>query len=410
MVDGNGSEASATQAVRAAPRQADTAIEAYCVAGAEAISLYSAFCGEARYAPPQDPRWVGTWAESCKTEIVTAVLESAGQPLLALALEVTMEGPIRVARFVGGTHANGNFPAIAGNTTKHIREADIRVLLRAIGRERNDIDLVKLERQVGQLAGIANPLLRIGAGPSPNPALAVDLSGGFDAVLSRTSGKRKRKKHRSQTRKFEAAGGFRRVEGQTRAETDRLLDAFFEMKSVRFAAMGIHNVFADAAVQRFFRELFGREAGHARPGFVLHGLEVGGKLRAVTGSSITEDTIICEFGSIAEDDLAFASPGDFLFFENIREACEMGLAAYDFSVGDEAYKRLWCDIETPHHDVLFPLSAKGHAAALARRTAGTAKRLIKGNPLLWQTVKRLRRSAAGKAAARSAPSKETIGE
>ncbi len=32
-----------------------------------------------------------------------------------------------------------------------------------------------------------------------------------DALLSRASGKRKRKKHRSQTRKFEAVGAFRRI-------------------------------------------------------------------------------------------------------------------------------------------------------------------------------------------------------
>ena len=67
---------------------------------------------------------------------------------------------------------------------------------------------------------------------------------------ARTSGKRKRKKHRSQTRKFEAAGGFRRIEAQ-HAETrsNALLDAFFAMKEVRFQKMGIANVFGDAEVQ-----------------------------------------------------------------------------------------------------------------------------------------------------------------
>ena len=32
---------------------------------------------------------------------------------------------------------------------------------------------------------------------------------------------------------------------------------------------------------------------------------------------------------------------------------------FDFSVGDEPYKRLWCDIETRHIDVVAPLTAKG---------------------------------------------------
>jgi hypothetical protein len=42
-----------------------------------------------------------------------------------------------------------------------------------------------------------------------------------------------------------------------------------------------------------------------------------GKLRAITGSSISADRLICEFGAIANDDLAHASPGEFLFFDNI---------------------------------------------------------------------------------------------
>ena len=74
----------------------------------------------------------------------------------------------------------------------------------------------------------------------------------------------------------------------------------------------------------FFRALFAEALADVQPPFVLHGLEVDGKLRAVTGSSRSGKRLICEFGAIAEDDLAHASPGDFLFFDNIEEACEQG--------------------------------------------------------------------------------------
>ena len=200
--------------------------------------------------------------------------------------------------------------------------------------------------------------------PSPNLSLAVDLGGGFDALLLRASGKRKRKKHRSQMRKFEAVGSHRRIEAETPDEVNRLLDAFFEMKEFRFRKMGIANVFGDEQVRAFFRALFTDALAEDKPSFVLHGLEVAGKLRAVTGSSRSGKRLICEFGAIAEDDLGHTSPGDFLFFDNIQEACETGFAVYDFSVGDEPYKRLWCDIETQHFEVLIPLTLKGRALAL----------------------------------------------
>ena len=131
---------------------------------------------------------------------------------------------------------------------------------------------------------------------------------------------------------------------------------------------------------------------------MLHGLEVAGKLRAVTGSSRSGKRLICEFGAIAEDDLASSSPGDFLFFDNIQEACETGFTVYDFSVGDEPYKRQWCDIETRHFEVLVPLTLKGRALAQTLRQGARLKAFVKNSPTIWKLTKMLRRKAAGQAA------------
>ncbi|RVA00544.1 GNAT family N-acetyltransferase, partial [Mesorhizobium sp. M7A.F.Ca.US.002.01.1.1] len=206
------------------------------------------------------------------------------------------------------------------------------------------------------------------------------------------------KKHRSQIRKFETVGSHRRIEAGTPDEVDRLLDAFFEMKELRFRKMGIANVFGDAQVRGFFRALFSQALSEDKPSFVLHGLEVAGKLRAITGSSRSGKRLICEFGAIAEDDLGHASPGDFLFFDNIQEACETGFEVYDFSVGDEPYKRLWCDIETRHFEVLVPLTVKGRMLALTLRQGARLKAFVKNSPTIWKLTKVLRRKAAGQAA------------
>lgn len=356
-----------------------------CAGGPAALASYRDFCHDADFSPSQSPHWVECWARNVNPDIVVARLLDGDRPLLALALEVVPDGIARLARFPGGSHANGNFPALAGA----VDPGAAPLLFPAIARARPDIDLVGLERMAERLGRHESPLASLPRWQSPNPALAVDLAGGFDAVLDRASGKRKRKKHRSQTRKFEAAGGHGLVRAQGRDETGRLLDAFFAMKAIRFEAMGLRNVFAAAEVQAFFRDLFGSDDGTR---FVLDALEVGGRLRAVTGCSLTPTSTICEFGAIAEDDLAFASPGEFLFFESIHDACRKGYAHYDFSVGDEAYKRLWCDVETWQFDVVQALSARGAVARLVRRAGARAKRLVKSNAVLWEGVRRLRRS------------------
>lgn len=357
---------------------------------AAAVAACAAFPA-ATSSPSQSPAWIAAWATEGDADIVVATVSANRRPQMALALEVVRSGPFRVARFPGGRHANGNFPLLA--TSAEVDPPALDAMISAIGRSRPDIDLLALERLADSIDGVANPLLALPHAPSPNIALAVDLDGGFEPLLSRASGKRKRKKHRSQTRKFEAVGGFRLITAATPEECDRLLAEFFAMKRDRFAKMGVADVFAERSVKAFFRSLFVGALGADQPDFVLDALEVGGTLRAVTGSSRCGSRLVCEFGAIREDDLAYASPGDFLFFENIQRACRDGFAVYDFSVGDEPYKRLWCDLEIRQFDALVPLTAKGRLPAIARRASSRVTSWVKNNPALWTMVKKLRQRA-----------------
>ncbi|QPC93521.1 GNAT family N-acetyltransferase [Mesorhizobium sp. INR15] len=382
---------------RALPRdQAGLSISVVSAAG---LPAYAEFCRTALFAPAQSAAWILNWATQVRPDVVLAMLSVDDMPVFSLALEVTQSGPFRIARFMSDRHANGNFAAADADWLAKADMPAIRSVLSAIAKARPDIDLVALERLLPDLDGIANPLALLPHFASPNLSLAVDLIGGFDALLSRASGKRKRKKHRSQTRKFEVVGSHRRIAAGTMDEVNRLLDAFFEMKEFRFRKMGIANVFGDDQVRAFFRVLFTEALAEDKPSFMLHGLEVAGKLRAITGSSRCGKRLICEFGAIAEDDLGHTSPGDFLFFDNILEACETGFEVYDFSVGDEPYKRLWCDIETQHFEVLVPLTLKGRMLALGLRQAARLKAFIKNSPLIWKLTKMLRRKAAGQRSA-----------
>ncbi|GAA4111567.1 GNAT family N-acetyltransferase [Aminobacter aganoensis] len=363
-------------------------------ASSEAMAAYGRLASVA--GPSQSAEWVAAWTETHTVDALIATLSAKGRPVLSVTLEVTREGPFRIARFLSGKHANGNFPAVDRTWPATASAAAIETLVGSIRRARPDIDIVAFDRLITEFDGLPNPLLKLASTPSPNVALAVDLDGGFEAVLTRTSGKRKRKRHRSQERKYETVGGARRIVATTEADANTMLDAFFAMKEQRFGAMGIVDVFADASVRTFFRKLFADALQKDPPPFVLHGLEVGGKYRAVTGSSRAGNRLVCEFGAIADDELAFASPGEYLFFDNISEACDQGFDIYDFSVGDEPYKRQWCDVEIQHSDVLVPLTVKGRLYALALKSISRLKSAVKNNARLWAVLKRLRSGVRGK--------------
>jgi CelD/BcsL family acetyltransferase involved in cellulose biosynthesis len=379
-----------------ASAQHGAAIVIHCGAS-DAVAAYEALGSSAVCSPAQSPEWIRAWTAEADPDFLIAILSLDGKPSLALAVEIVRSGPFRVARFMGGHHANGNFCPLVASAGKPSR-ADLVRLVAAVGKARPDIDLLSLERMARDIDGLPNPLLALPHRPSPNLALVVNLTGGFEAVLDRAGSRRKRKRNRAQARKLDAAGGFRFIRAGTRAETARLLDAFISMKQEQLRKMGVGDVFAVPAVRSFFGRLFAEALTGETPAFHLDGLEVGGKLRAVTGSSRCGNRLICEFGAIREDELAPHSPGEFLFFQNIKQACAEGLGVYDFSVGDEPYKRLWCDTEVVQYDVIVPLTAKGALLALAVRAKNRAKAIVKKNRYFWRLAKTLRRRKAVQAA------------
>lgn len=357
----------------------DANLEAYAATGRGAV-----------FAPAQDPEWVAAWLRNLRPDAVIATARVGGQPAFALALELSNSGPFKVARLVGGGHANGNFPPVLPAFDRLDASTAMQALLAELRQARPDIDLLALERLAPVWQGVHNPLMALPHTVSPNIALAVDLAGGFEGMLQRSNGAKKKKRHRYQWRKYQAVGEIRRLEARTPDEARAMLDAFFDMKSGRLQKLGVANVFSDSGVQAFFHELFARATTDKEPKFLLNALEVGGVIRAVTGSSRSGERLICDFAAIADDELTQASPGDYLFYENIAEACRDKFAVFDFGVGDEPYKRHWCDIETEHFDVWAPLTRRGAVLAGALRLKARLKMMIKRSPLAWRILRAIR--------------------
>ncbi len=343
-------------------------------------------------APAQQPQWLAAWAAEVNRDLFVASLNApSGEMLLALPLEVVSGGGQKLARFPGGSHANGNFP-IVGADGSTISRADIEALLRGIREARPDIDLLSLERMPTELSGFSNPLALLNTQQSPNVSLAVSLEGGFEGALERAPS-RKGRRFRAQQRKFEEFGGAHRRIAASEDQVDEMLTAFFAMKAERFRAMGIDDVFAEPQVQAFFRRLF--KSGLATRTFSLTALDVAGKLRAVNGHSRCDDRLICEFGAIASDEMSTHSPGDYLFYQNIEAASADGFNIYDFSVGDEPYKRSWCTIEEFQIDVIVPMSRRGRLLSHWLTSKSAVKGMIKSNAVLWPLIKRLRKTVRG---------------
>jgi CelD/BcsL family acetyltransferase involved in cellulose biosynthesis len=365
-------------------------------ASADALDRYRSFAHDCVSGMAQLPLWVECWTEAVRPDALIVGVWKGSRQCMAIPLEVVRRRGAHVASFMGRTHANGNFPVLTRDCGP-LSPIDLRkAIAKAVSSARPDIDLILLERQIENVDGVPNPFAAFPRTESVNVALATSLSDGFDGVLERHSGKRRRKKRRYQIRKFEQAGGYRRITARAPDEVKELLEAFLRMKAARLEAFGLPDTFSPDEIKQFLALLFLR-ATTDKASFFLDGLEVGGQLRAVTGSSQAFGRIVCEFGAISDDELTAASPGEFLFFDNILEACQDGYQLYDFSVGDEPYKRMWSDIEIRQFDCWLPLTARGRYHAGLHRLATSAKRRFKSSPKLRELLRNYRLRSSGTA-------------
>jgi CelD/BcsL family acetyltransferase involved in cellulose biosynthesis len=355
----------------------------------EAYPLWELFSNTDPFGVAQMLAWVRCWGACVNSDIIVATVSCGDKVILVLPLEIVRERGVMVARYVGGVHANANFPLLKPEALHRITPEIIRSLFAAIKRARPNLDALLLTRQLRDFAGIANPLLCFGFSESPNLSLSFKLGPDFEALAKERGWSRKQKKMRNQARRLEDRGGWTCVKSNSPEAALQLMDTFFALKAARFKEFGQRNTFEKENVKAFFRTLFREASNSPTPEFLLDGLSVNGELLAISGSVFKHGTVVVEFGAVDGTETSL-SPGDFLYHQLIKRGCADGYDCFDFGVGDEPYKRSWCDIETHHHDCTYAFTLKGRAYVTAFRLAVASKRKIKRNAFLFGLVKKWR--------------------
>lgn len=374
-----------------------SALSAVVRGAKEAFPLWESFSQTDPFGVAQMLAWVRGWSHHVNPDVFVATLVDGDKTVLLLPLEIVRDKGVTIARYVGGSHANANFPLMKSDIIASIKKDTIHALLSAIKQARPDIDALVLTRQLQDFGGIPNPLMLLGSTESPNLSLSLLLGPDYEMLAKERSWSRKQKKMRNQSRRLEDRGGWTCVRSDSTDAALRLMDTFFVLKAARFKEFGQRNTFEDEGVKNFFRKLFAEEATSQKPQFQLDALSVKGQLLAVSGSVFKHGTVVVEFGAVDGTETSL-SPGDFLYHQLIKRSCTEGYERFDFGVGDEPYKRSWCNIETHHRDSAYAFTVKGQAYVAAFHAAATVKRTIKRNTYLFGLVKKWRERNAEKPA------------
>ncbi len=363
---------------------------------AEAVWRQIACDPEAVQTPYQRFDWVMAYLKASGQLGAARVLllrDRDGRPRVLLPLTVERHFGLRVARTVGDTHANYHLPLFASRDAAATRPEDVTAALMQAGRSAG-IDVYELQHQPRSWDGAANPFATCGE-PEASNGYGLTLDSDPEATVRRVFSADARKKLRSKEKRLIEAQGpvaYRRAE--TDAEADRFLAAFYAHKSVRFAAMGIPDPYADPAIRAFLTAA----ATGPDPAMEIHALCLAesGRVLATFGGAVSHRRYSGMMTAFDPDpEIARYSPGDLLLQHLVREQAARGRLGFDLGVGEARYKASICDETIELVEAIIPVTMAGRTYGAARQGLVRAKRAIKRDPRLYAAFQRLRKLRRG---------------
>jgi CelD/BcsL family acetyltransferase involved in cellulose biosynthesis len=339
--------------------------------------------------------WLATWHRhigTCSGVRPTIVIgRHDGDILFILPLGLEKGGFTRRVTWLGSYLCNYNGPLLAPDFARRVSpERFVRLWQEVMALLRRELrhDLVDLEKMPEVIGGQANPLLHLRVTPHVNDAYLTHLAGTWDEFYAAKRSSATRKTDRKKRKRLAEHGEIRFVTAESGAEIERCLDALIEEKRKAYAQLGVANMFEWPGYRDFFLAM----ASNPQSGRLTHvsRFDVGSTTAAANFGLIFRERYYYVLAGYDDGELARLGPGSAQLHDLMGYAIQRGLKEFDFTIGDEPYKREWCDSETRLFDQVSPATLRGWMVALPMTAVRQVKRRIKRNPSAWAFVRKVR--------------------
>lgn len=333
--------------------------------------------------------WLATWQFhiGVRNGVRPAIVvgrDAQGKILFLLPLSIRSKGFVRELTWLGSELCDYNAPLLAVNFSREVDAASFALLLRDIARRlqgypRLQYDFIRLEKMPVMVGGQPNPILCLGVALNPSGSYLAHLSENWDAFYAAKRSSTTRRRDRGKRKRLAESGLVRFVDETSDIETT--LDTLMQQKARSFARMGVVNLFARPGHAEFYRAL----ATDPATKHLVHmsRLDVGSTPAAVNFGLTFRHCYYHLLASYDDGELSRFGPGAAHLHELLRYAIERGFRIFDFTIGDERYKRDWCDTELELYDHISMATWRGAVIVIPILAMHRLKRWIKQTPVLW---------------------------
>jgi CelD/BcsL family acetyltransferase involved in cellulose biosynthesis len=359
-------------------------------------AVWRAFEEQADHTPFQTFEWLSAWQRHIgdaggTTPAIVACRDSSASLIAILPLAVTA-GPLRSLAWLGTDLCDYNAPLLAKTFAQHVPPSQFAAFWHAVTQSiceslPHKFDLVDLRKMPKTVGTQLNPFLERGVIPNASGAYMTTLDPTWDQFYARRSSATRRR-DRTKLRRLSENGEVRFVEPETDDDIRTALQTLFQQKESSLGRQGIPNLFDTPGYREFFLDI--STSARARKLVHVSQLEVGNTLCAANLGLILDGCFYHVLASYDGGELARFGPGAIHLRKLMRRAIERGLRVFDFTIGDEPYKREWCDSEHVLYDHVAAARLRGAPIASLQTFLRRAKRSIKQSPSGWRTFVRVR--------------------
>jgi D-aspartate ligase len=299
--------------------------------------------------------------------------------------------------WLGQELSDYNAPLLAADFSERTTPADFlaawQELLVQMQREpllQHDwIEFEKMPERVGEQA---NPFTHLRVAPNRSSAHLAHLGNDWEKFYRTKRSSATRRRDRSKLRHMEQFGEIRFSTATDAADARRTLEILMEQKSRAFARKGVADIFAPPGHREFFLDLAANPT--ARHLVHISRTQIGEACAATNFGIVFGGCYYHLLASYVDGEVAHYGPGALHLRELLAYAIDRGLKSFDFTIGDEPYKRDWCDAVLKLYDYASTTTWRGLPARMLSSARRRSKRLIKQTPLLWNVASHGRSAVA----------------
>jgi CelD/BcsL family acetyltransferase involved in cellulose biosynthesis len=340
--------------------------------------------------------WMSTWhrnigARHGVTPVIVAGRDSAGALLFILPFAIEAGGLVRRLTWFASGLCDYNAPLLAADFSARINPKRFLELWRDIvdrlqSQSSFRYDLIHFEKMPEKVGTQANPMLGFPVVLNPSNAYLTSLGADWEKFYTEKRSSATRRRDRTKRKKLGEFGEVKLVNPASVEDVASSFEILRQQKALQFARMGVGNLFARPGYPEFYRDL-----AIARRDLVhVSRLDVGSVPAAVNYGLTFRGCYYHVLASYTDHELSKFGPGAAHLHDLMGYAIGHGCNKFDFTIGDERYKRDWCDTELKLFDRVVIATARGALVAGPLLAARTVKRWIKQTPMVWNAYTRAR--------------------